>query len=35
MGEIYPDGAEYPERCGLILTRVGIQGWVVIKSEDE
>ena len=35
MGKIYLDGAEYTDRSGIILIRVGIRGWVVIKSEDE
>jgi hypothetical protein len=34
IGRIYLDGAEYTDRSGIISTRVGIRGWVVIKSED-
>jgi len=35
MGEIYLDGTEYTDRTVIISPRVGIQRWVVMKSEDE
>ena len=35
MRKIYLDEAEYTDRSGIISIRLGILGWVVIKSEVE